>query len=293
MSCGGSSATNRNAQAIRDAMRRQPGAVTTRQARALFHRLADGARAELHPAVPAGRGDASADTTRLTQEVHVLARARLGGELAAIDAVHRANNANTLVMATDASDWVGQDSALAGLFTPAQAAADVRRARRDQVVEGFTDRYRAAGADAAAAEIDSGPVDPGRGDGVAVLAGAADGRAVTARNEREGEEWTRVAARLRRVAALQGAFGQAELAGAENFERAVDHALAYGPGLQARWEALPALERVVISLRCGHPDGDNASAGPLGPVETARRLGLDRETVRRLESKGRWRLAQE
>ena len=145
--------------------------------------------------------------------------------------------------------------------------------------------------DTAREQTDPRREGPGSGDGVAVLAQDADRRARAARSEQERNERTRAAARLWRVAALQGAFGQAQLAGAEDFDQAVVHSLPYGPGLKARWDALPTLERTVLALRYGHPDGDAAPAGPASPVETTQRLGLDRESVRRLESKGRWRLA--
>ncbi len=291
MSCGGSSATNRNALAIRDATRRHPAAVTTAQARVLFHRLTDSARAELAAADPRAQDGPDGGGARLTQEAHALARARLDGELAAIDAVHRANAANTDVLAADAAAWVAQDPALAGVLTPARAAAEVRRIRRDQVAEAFADSHRPDGTDAVAEQTDAGPVDPGYGDGVGVLAHTAGRRALTARSHPEREAWTRAETRLRRVAKLQGAYGQAQLDGAEDFERAVDHALPYGPGLQARWDALPATERAVMALRYGHPDATGDTDGPLSPTETADRLGLDRETVRRLESKARRRLA--
>lgn len=295
MSCGGSSATNRNAQAIRDATRRHPGAVTTAQARALFHRLTDTARAELTASDPHAHAESDDHGgARLTQEAHAFARARLDGELAAIEAVHHANAANTDVLAADAAAWVAQDPALAEVLTPARAAADVRRARRDHVVERFSDAVGGEWpGDPASDTTDPGPVDPGYGDGVGVLANTAGRRAWSARSAPERDAWTRAEARLHRVAKLQAAYGQAQAAGSEEYDQTVDHTQAYGPGLQARWDALPAPERAVMALRHGHPDGTRGIGGPLDPTETARRLGVDRETVRRLEAKARRRLTEE
>ena len=286
MSCGGSSATNRNAQAIRDAMSRYPGAVTTAQARALFHRLTDTARSEqTHAGAVAGE--------QATQEAHATARARLEAHIAAIDTVHRANAANTDVLAADAAAWVAQDPDLAAVLTPVRAAADVRRVRRDQVVDRFTEAAAGPtlGDNPAGDATDVGPVDPGWGEGVRSLAHAADERARQQGDTAGREAWGQAADRLHRVARLQAAYGQAQGAGSENFDQTVDHTQPYGPGLQARWEALPAQERAVLALRHGHPDGTTAPTRPLDPFETATRLGLDRETVRRLESKGRLRLS--